>query len=111
MTSKYIVMAMALIVCVGVFVLQYFLAKSDSKIIGYILPSLAFVGALVFSFYYMSRSGDSIIEKIAGLAAPLMLSVIPGIVLLSINSTVKKNKKAARDREAQQIDIDLRKNE
>jgi hypothetical protein len=111
MTSNVVVMAMALIVCVGVFVLQYYLAKSDSKYLGYILPALAFVGALIFSVGYMRNPSDSVIELLASILAPLMLSIIPCIVLLSINSTVKKNKKIARDREAEQIDIDLRKDE
>ena len=105
--SNTVILIMALIVCVGVFVLQYFLSKSDNKLLGYILPCLALIGALVFTFGYMKPKGASVLEVIAGVAATLMLSIIPAIVLLSINSTVKKNKRIAREKEAEQIDIDL----
>ena len=111
MVGRTVILAMVLIVCVGVFILQYFLAKSENKRLGYILPAIAFVGALVFTFGYMHEPADSPLELIAGIVAPLMLSVIPAIVLLSINSTVKKNKKIARDKEAERIDSELKQQE
>jgi len=101
--NVFVLLIFALVFCVGATMLQIFLSKKESKILGLILPFITFLYSLLSVLNVAVTDAMTAWDVFSLIAASFILTNIPTIVLLAIYFACKEKMKRKKQLEKMNI--------
>lgn len=103
--EDFLALLVVLLIFVGMVVLQVFLSRQKSAVLGLLLPGLFFIAILAFTLLRFTNSPADTGVTAAGYLFPLAVGNIPTAVLLLLYTCVRKARKSEKMDATKTIDL------